>query len=690
MPVKRRRTSDDDEERSATAVSGVPSGALTPNAPNAPNAPSASSSVLFSSSKFYGSDARQTLNQLESTKIGSLVKAAQAHIEELMASGKVARAISALFDFCQQYLTMCASDDDTIPSSLRIKPALTFMPPEMIPHANALKTMLDMACKVSFRARTRGASSFSGYAFSGPRGIGKSNMLKLAALASAIALPNYITVYLDLSSIVEEGQPPVSILQLIREAALAAGLELPSISSHKTSPENVADLVSYLDSKGVGIGLFLDELRHAYKASTWAELHTFVSNDCATSLFTADSCSSVANLICRRNPEVVRQLLLLPPNFELLQNLNETKVKVQPFSSFKTPQHYLEYLQFSFNVCKINAPDHLLPLSKDNQLAMSTIRRLHLLTGGVMRNIEDCVFNLEALDTNKSFFQDVKSRFPPHSDPLYSVFNRMARKHALFSSVSATHLDPFSLPSLTQSEVTAAILEVDPNCNNYVTLAASWVEDGLLDVDSQNCYTFSIPAHFVMTCCQPRIFLSHASDNAADIQKIQADFKTCAVDALAAPDLESQLAISFMGLRRHFESNQIEHVAHVAILLDKVYTDKILSPTSSGARREFFQIATRWLNSSTDDRSLSAIIVSMLDQTATRRLIKSILAHFEQHPDQLQMPAEPREFSPISLDDLRTFLNNVITYSFVSANDVQKITGLLQNACGAAQAKLLQ
>jgi hypothetical protein len=670
---KNKRLKDDSGRTSSSDLDGsqAPSGAATPAPPTVNDVDN--EDALFDLPTFGSAAIRGAMEQY--IPIKNLVDSVRKELEPLLAYKQPLEALKIMQKFCKDYIDIATADNT--PSLLKLSASELFFPFESdfeAPTSRALKTILEHAYCVAHQAHVNTKHNFSGYAFSGPRGIGKSSTLKLAVFLASLMFPNFIAVYVDLTKCATS---TLSVFDLIATAATDAAV-FPLGSRFTKFNKNVSKLISHIHNQKFGFGIFLDELRHIYLPEPWLDLHEFVTTGCATSLIVADSCTAVADLIRGQNFEHIQALLSLPPTFNPLRSgmplpsLNGTKVKIENFTPLRTPPEYIAYLKFLEEKKHIRLPPAFKSLDLANRTVCHAIRKLHLYSNGILRNIDSLLPKLTAPD----HFNNVKSQYPnPRSDQaLYRIFQELARHHRRLLPDDVTSAS-FQLPKLSRSEITKIIAEYEPTTNPYRAMAR-WVEIGLLhvDVEANANYTYGLPAYFMMTLQScPSIFLSHAFEGEEFMLEIQDELEKLFVDAVGAKDSPSQIAISFIGLRQ-FEERQIERQEHVAILFDAMYAAKVRDASkASGARREFFKIVRRWYDSFQAHQTVSVVIISRLVSTEVRQLVKAITSHFQEHPQQLV-----DNNVSLTLEQLETFFENVISYSVTEQSAVNTLADIFR------------
>lgn len=335
------------------------------------------------------------------------------------------------------------------------------------------------------------ASNFSGYALYGPRGVGKSTALKLVSMLSGILLPNFASLFVDIAS-----SDTQDYLDKNRAFSCVSWLrarlkEWPQIDLQNLTM--VSELIRQAHYSGVAVGLFVDEAACGYNYSTWSEFHALVTSTLGRCVFMADSTGKLPLIVkgTERNEICATMGVSVP-----LPSLNGTKLGLLPFPALSTYEHYAHYLS--------TRKSSLWKKIKANK-RRPAVELMHTYVGGRFRGFD--AFSFDKLAPVDGMLRS----FPSPSDPLYQVFQNLARQQA---SKSDSLVDFFRPPEVTKTQVitwlnkwyaekkTTATASPNEQIENWVQMQrlSETAEPGML--------TFACPYHYFLLMDRAKVFIS--------------------------------------------------------------------------------------------------------------------------------------------------------------------------------------
>lgn len=394
----------------------------------------------------------------------------------------------------------------------------------------ALRAMLDMSFRRSVlqhHGRSNGSAllghdssaklrpnNFSGLCLAGARGNGKSHVMKCAALAATVLLPNFVAVVVDATSagagttsgdVVTEAPPEhmaPPIIDVIRRQYAKLGLH--SVANKRT-------LGGVLDAAlhaGFATAVFVDEARHLYTRHvvgqdgkryldpSWMHVHTML-NRFETCVFFADSMTLLPALV-RGDKERIEAAGVRMTQTEL----NATKMIVKAVPTMSTSEQYVTYCSSRQPFCGI--------LEKcDDATKARWLRTWHMMTGGSMRA-------LHALSENDFQFDMAKRTASPDSDVARALLTAI---HARATKMAVPEADVFDLPHISEPEARRVVTKYNED-NGTATMEYAaiidTVKDGVISMTSGNrgrhtTFSYASPQQWLaLNAWKPTVFVSHA------------------------------------------------------------------------------------------------------------------------------------------------------------------------------------
>jgi hypothetical protein len=200
------------------------------------------------------------------------------------------------------------------------------------PHSHLhqyMKYILVMSFKKGICAATGTApNNHSGYYLIGPRGVGKTNLMRTCCLLSGLLIPNFAAVYADCVSVGEETK--------IEDLAAFA------LDEHDVvlSDCNIEKVRALARMKDLSIGIFLDEAHIFYTPSHWRAIHSLITNYTDAVFMTgSDFRLSVFVSGDPRDTPVIKRLGLRP-----IESLNDTKLTPLTISGLSSLEQYYIFL----------------------------------------------------------------------------------------------------------------------------------------------------------------------------------------------------------------------------------------------------------------------------------------------------------------------------------------------------------
>ena len=187
---------------------------------------------------------------------------------------------------------------------------------------------------------TPNPSNTNGIAVSGPRGVGKSNGLRLLMMISALLFPTRIvSVYIDYTSYATAPLPRRLLLD-----ALACALP-DGATNCANEPADLQGVLDFAEEKALVTMFAADEIEEVYcNKEVWTEFHTLGTKYYAP-LFVADSGSKVEAMVKRRGYEKQLRSRFAEQlkGCALPASLNESKLRVMSLPPFSKPAQYRAY-----------------------------------------------------------------------------------------------------------------------------------------------------------------------------------------------------------------------------------------------------------------------------------------------------------------------------------------------------------
>jgi hypothetical protein len=160
------------------------------------------------------------------------------------------------------------------------------------------------ACDHSHACQYPLENTSAGYAVSGLRGVGQSQLLRLCTVLAPVLLPNVVSAYVDAAAYMvpdeERRVPKTTLFTMLREAFLARAAEMAEVHGAEfpfVDMTDVNDLICTAAQHGIVSMLCVDELRCVYpSARLWMQLHQMATSS-ASALFVADSTSRLRAII---------------------------------------------------------------------------------------------------------------------------------------------------------------------------------------------------------------------------------------------------------------------------------------------------------------------------------------------------------------------------------------------------------
>lgn len=464
----------------------------------------------------------------------------------------------------------------------------------------------------------------SGYYIIGPRGTGKSVLLRLCALVTGQLLPNYIAFYADSIQLGSQSTRSL-VIHALNE-------HLPTSSQmHEETTMNIA--LATADSNNIAIGMHLDEAQELYNtAGDWSDLHA-----CVTTYNTAVILSgSDAFLAPRVKLTLVdREYLRSIGNEKGHPSLNTTKLSQLSLSGFRNISQYIDYFiirphhvinllptwyrQYRGTVDSSHTGkvEHILyklyyqPEVLDIHLQglrddlLLEITRFHGLCGGRIRTIEAwqaLKSPLDLIDFNPAEIDNATM------DKLRPFFTQIAHQG---------EFDPFNLPVLP-------IVPGDggPAAGGFQGDVNEYVRRKLITYAGPDSVTLYSPAVYIFLREHvPTLFISHSETGSpADkiaLMALVAYFKEVAI-TVCSSDPESRAYMSqYVDNISAWEQSQVTSPNRkIIVVLTKEYCAKVDSDEDTGCKREWGLVQKK-LSTNPSDPSIVLAYVSPFKANVT-------------------------------------------------------------------------
>jgi hypothetical protein len=377
------------------------------------------------------------------------------------------------------------------------------------------------------RAGTNQANTASGYAITGARGVGKSHLMRLVNVLAPLLLPEVVSAYYSAAGAVR-----TSPLQLLSQACQCAGEDWASEQG------GMEGLINYAVQHCRVLVLFVDGLPGIYKdGDFWKQLHT-LAEDYYTALFVADSGSQLRALVkgdTWSDPGRIAQW-----HGVVWPSLNDKKLTIKELHPFTSMVQWQAY--FKQRNGRAALPYHppavpaAIPLTTTFEPTDSFIRGIHIWTGGRLREL------MRALsDPTEAAENAVDTAVPALGTVAYALVSALSR-----AQIDSGSFDPFDMAHMTHSEA-IRVIEKWQQANKHASKAweahaaaaevlvdlvdnhvLAWKSQGVAGAVAKeggtrqiNNVTFNSPLqHVFMSKLFPRVFISHASADAAQLQPL--------------------------------------------------------------------------------------------------------------------------------------------------------------------------
>lgn len=442
----------------------------------------------------------------------------------------------------------------------------------------------------------------SGMALGGPRGVGKSNLLRLLTLVPPLLFPqDLLTVYIDFSSYSKD---KISLRQLLAASLYDLHPELGDDLAKTSHIEEVLDLVTYARRKVI---VASDNMGETYGHDVIWKEYECLATGYSTCLFVADSGSKVRAMVERNGHE--HKLKQWFPQFDILpSSLNQDKLKVETLNPFTSKEQYQVYLKCrkeaaaplpltpdsyysSPNLSAAAAASVLPPTAEQHQDMV--INALHLMSGGRVRAMK----------------AESRVVLPPMGDIERYIIE------CLTSAQGQTPFDPFNMVSVSEDKVLEWLLTWQKNNPHATATLRPGTGAGPVDVNTlmdaniltfnprTGKYSFAVPMHyFLQRALQPRVFLLHATDrpgipgdnHSPIFGQLRLLLETHGADVTVCEAEDSQNSVTYHNLMRWMSGQTALRANHyVIIILSPKFAERTRE-AKSGCRTELaYALANR-------------------------------------------------------------------------------------------------
>ncbi len=351
-----------------------------------------------------------------------------------------------------------------------------FIGPESSLHV-AYKSIFEMCFSKTqnvLNPQSSSSSNHSGHYFVGPRGVGKSTMLKTCCLIVGQLLPNLASIYIDAS---KESSHHFReyLVTMLNDKAILLGKPHEELSSEA----DINEILCFAAKLNCSLALFVDEAHILVdRPHDWPDLLACISSF-RSAVFLAGSDSVLVSCVKLRPQDRIHLKEKLGTDIQH-QSLNTTKLSQWNISGFVTITEYQCYFQTRphlwTTLCgkelNMNYPDNL----------EKEIIELHSLTGGRMGSMHALANKTQ---TDLSLILDFASISESDAKNLEPVLKQVK----LFGK-----FDPFRMP---------AVAIGDGKDQISLSLAADLIDKKLLRYVSSETVTLSTPAVYHVVQSKP-------------------------------------------------------------------------------------------------------------------------------------------------------------------------------------------
>jgi hypothetical protein len=384
----------------------------------------------------------------------------------------------------------------------------------------------------------------SGFAIGGPKGCGKTNVIKLAIILASVLFPNIVSVYSNYQSTFDT---PTRLLYN------AMRLQDPNfhIDVDRTTIIKFQDLL-YLQKKLILFGG--DEISLAYNRE---DLSGLVHTDLATLVTGYFAVVLIADSSVRLR-EVVAGTFNNHGKYSR-GSLNSSKLRFKILDPLTKLSHYTGrkgYLEHMKN--------EYFPQLK----FLDDINGLHTITGGRYRLIKE-------YQNLVGFMNTLFAKFPPADTVEYVVLDFLVKEQIKLMCRTGKQFNPFELVEVQERQL-VQVLKQNHELASWKAMT-EWIDD-LQDSEIVRCiysnfkettYTFAVPYHFLrMNNWNPRVFISHAitDNNSSSYIKLLQQLESVGAVIGVCEDGDSKSVASQIGLAAWMKG-EIESEANSFVLV---------------------------------------------------------------------------------------------------------------------------
>jgi hypothetical protein len=446
------------------------------------------------------------------------------------------------------------------------------------------------------------ANTASGYGIAGPRGVGKSHMMRLINVLAPLLLPHVVSVF-----VTGQKPPSASPIQLLRAACGFAG----EAWEEGVSKHAVEAFIPTAAQNGVVLMLCVDELRSVYTSDAfWSELHA-LTEGYYTAVYVADSGSQLRALV--KGDTFDDPLRIKTQHGVVQQSLNDKKLTVKPLHPFRTREQYVAYFRGRKLCVPLDASGSqgILPPEQGSLFLPVNLEGLHVWTGGRIREIMRILSNrkeqadveratgLPALGSASRVLLDalcLKQRSLGGFDPfkMATIDTSQAvglleawqeKQRGNLKGVVAFSDLPWELRSASPTSVMLDVID-----KHWATLC--------VDDEGADVVTFASPLHYILhSRLFPKVFISHAMSDyegrdpglmvfVEDLKQMGAKVVLCELpEAAAAAGSATRGSGMFPGWMQRQMQPQLVVNEFAVIVLSDAYV-KRASIVGSGAAAE--------------------------------------------------------------------------------------------------------
>lgn len=438
------------------------------------------------------------------------------------------------------------------------------------PFYHQMRHMLRMCFNKAVSASTDDLSNnHSGYYLVGPRGVGKSNLLRTCCLLSGVLLPNFAAAYVEYTSV----SPMLPVADVAAMAVRERG-----VADSPVLGMSMAEVRACAMAADVAIGLFVDEAHNLYVEQQWRALHTCLTNF-TDAVFLSGSDYRLSLFIRGWSSDraVIRRL-----GHPLLDSLNDTKCTPLHMTGLSSIKQYCEYLDnrpsfkrtFFYDFFHNKSDEEVCKTkTADIDGAEEVIRAIHAVFGGRIRGIVS-----QGIELYDSAYE------LPGNKLMADVLRECFFKH-----LDDGGFDPLNLGVVTEEAISTR-LAADGHENAVSEVITMLLERHYIRRIAGGFQLHSPAVYTAIADMLPVVFVSHATSDADIVRMLAARLRPAKVILWDDVGPKSYLGSSTVEwMRKHIESVPPHKLV---VFITPEYCRRV-ETGNNGCAEEFNRLITR-------------------------------------------------------------------------------------------------